>query len=87
MTACNLAELPAWATQLLVGARVAHLGLDYRGLPRVLPVIYALTEGRISSAVDESADTKVPVLGESPAAGPVIAIEPQRCLCWHASAG
>ncbi len=54
MTACNLAQLPAWAAQLLQAARVGHLGLlDDRGRPRVLPVTFAVAQGRIWSAVDE----------------------------------
>jgi PPOX class probable F420-dependent enzyme len=52
--ASNLAELPAWAADLLEAARVARLGLlDTEGRPRVLPVTFALAEGRIWSAVDE----------------------------------
>jgi PPOX class probable F420-dependent enzyme len=48
------AELPSWASDLLESARVAHLGLaDERGHPRVLPVTFALAEGRVWSAVDE----------------------------------
>jgi PPOX class probable F420-dependent enzyme len=54
MMACNLALLPGWSTQLLHDARVAHLGLlDDRGRPRVLPVTFAVAQGRIWSAVDE----------------------------------
>jgi PPOX class probable F420-dependent enzyme len=52
--ASNLAELPAWAADLLRSARVARLGLvDEEGHPRVLPVTFALAEGRIWSAIDE----------------------------------
>ena len=54
MGAATLAELPVWASDLLDAARVAHLGLiDDKGHPRVLPVTFALAEGRIWSAVDE----------------------------------
>ncbi|MEK6276846.1 MAG: pyridoxamine 5'-phosphate oxidase family protein [Actinomycetota bacterium] len=54
MGVSNLAELPAWAAELLESARVAHLGLlDEEGNPRVLPVTFALAAGRIWSAVDE----------------------------------
>jgi PPOX class probable F420-dependent enzyme len=45
--------MPSWAAGLLKDHRVAHLGLlDDRGHPRVLPVTYALAEGRIWTAVD-----------------------------------
>jgi PPOX class probable F420-dependent enzyme len=54
MGASNLSELPAWAADLLEGAGVARLGLlDVEGHPRVLPVTFAVAEGRIWSAVDE----------------------------------
>ena len=54
MAISNLAELPNWAGDLLENASVAHLGLlDDEGHPRVLPVTFALAEGRIWSAVDE----------------------------------
>ena len=50
----NLGKLPAWATELLESSRVAHLGLlDDQGHPRVLPVTFAIAEGRIWSAIDE----------------------------------
>lgn len=49
----NLAELPAWARELLERSRVARLGLvDDDGGPRVLPVTYAVSGGRLVSAVD-----------------------------------
>jgi PPOX class probable F420-dependent enzyme len=142
----NLAELPAWASDLLENARVARLGLlDAEGRPRVLPVTFALAEGRIWSAVDEKPKQVPPeelarvrflrrdpraaltadrysedweelawvqVLGairiveagdaaaglqcliakygpysESPPPGPLLALDPERCLFWRASAG
>jgi PPOX class probable F420-dependent enzyme len=44
----------AWANELLEGARVARLGLlDLEGAPRVLPVTFAVAEGRIWSAIDQ----------------------------------
>jgi PPOX class probable F420-dependent enzyme len=47
-------ELVAWANELLQGARVARLGLlDEEGGPRVLPVTFAVAEGRIWSAIDQ----------------------------------
>jgi PPOX class probable F420-dependent enzyme len=53
MGAAKLADLPPWAEELLRAARVAHLGLlDDRDRPRVLPVTFALAEGRIWSAID-----------------------------------
>jgi PPOX class probable F420-dependent enzyme len=49
----SVAELPGWARRLLEDARVAHLGvLDDDDRPRVLPVTFALTGGRLVSAVD-----------------------------------
>jgi PPOX class probable F420-dependent enzyme len=139
----NLAELPGWAGELVHGARVAHLGIvDEQGHPRVLPVTFAVAEGRIWSAVDEKpkrAGTRelarvrylrrdprgaltvdhysdawetlawVQVLGQvsvvesadagaglaslldkyepyrqSPPPGPLLALEPARCLFWRA---
>ena len=50
-----LDELPAWAAELLLRARVAHLGLvDDTGRPRVLPVTFAVADRRIWSAVDDT---------------------------------
>jgi PPOX class probable F420-dependent enzyme len=47
------AEVVAWANNLLTSSRVARLGLlDDRGAPRVLPVTFAMAEGRIWSAID-----------------------------------
>ena len=49
----SLEALPGWARALLVEARVARLGLlDDRGLPRVLPVTFALAGGAVWSAID-----------------------------------
>jgi PPOX class probable F420-dependent enzyme len=46
-------EVVAWANELLEGARVGRLGLvDEEGAPRVLPVTFALAEGRVWSAID-----------------------------------
>ena len=46
-------ELVAWANELLENARVARLGMvDLEGAPRVLPVTFAVAEGRIWSAID-----------------------------------
>jgi PPOX class probable F420-dependent enzyme len=47
-------ELVAWANELLESARVARLGLlDEEDAPRVLPVTFAVAEGRIWSAIDQ----------------------------------
>jgi PPOX class probable F420-dependent enzyme len=46
-------DLVEWANELLETARVGRLGLlDEEGAPRVLPVTFALAEGRIWSAID-----------------------------------
>jgi PPOX class probable F420-dependent enzyme len=46
-------EPPSWAIELLETGRVGRLGLlGEDGAPRVLPVTYALAEGRIWSAID-----------------------------------
>jgi PPOX class probable F420-dependent enzyme len=46
-------EVVAWANELLESARVGRLGLlDDEGAPRVLPVTFAVAEGRIWSAID-----------------------------------
>ena len=46
-------EVVAWANELLESARVGRLGLvDEEGAPRVLPVTFAVAEGRIWSAID-----------------------------------
>jgi PPOX class probable F420-dependent enzyme len=46
-------DLVEWANELLETARVGRLGLlDAEGAPRVLPVTFALAEGRIWSAID-----------------------------------
>jgi PPOX class probable F420-dependent enzyme len=44
----------AWANKLLESERVGRLGfLDDHGAPRVLPVTFAVAEGRIWSAIDQ----------------------------------
>jgi PPOX class probable F420-dependent enzyme len=54
MAAPEPTELVAWANELLETARVARLGLlDEEGAPRVLPVTFAVAEGRIWSAIDQ----------------------------------
>jgi PPOX class probable F420-dependent enzyme len=138
----KLTEAPSWARELLGEARVGRLGLlDEEGGPRVLPVTFAVAEGRIWSAIDQkpkrSAEPArvrflrrdpraaltvdrysddwdelawVQVLGpvevldpadaaaglealtakyeqyrESAPPGPVLALEPDRCLWWRAA--
>jgi PPOX class probable F420-dependent enzyme len=50
----NVAELPAWACDLLHRSRLGRLGLiDDGGAPRVLPVTYAISGTRVVSAVDD----------------------------------
>jgi PPOX class probable F420-dependent enzyme len=50
----TLEELPAWAGELLSSARVARFALlDERDLPRVLPVVFAVWEGAVWSAIDQ----------------------------------
>ena len=54
MTEEQPSELAGWASELLDGARVGRLGLlDQDGSPRVLPVTFAVAEGRIWSAIDQ----------------------------------
>ncbi len=49
----TLDELPGWAGELLSAARVARLALlDESDLPRVLPVVFAVWEGAVWSAID-----------------------------------
>lgn len=48
-----LSELDDWARELLQRSRVARLGLlDEDDRPRVLPVTFAVVEGRVWSAID-----------------------------------
>ncbi len=47
-------NLAGWSLRLVEESRVGHLGLvDDDGLPRVLPVTYALHGGLVWSAIDE----------------------------------
>lgn len=49
----NLATLPEWASELLIGGRVGRLAFaDDDGRPRVLPVTYAVVDGAVWSAID-----------------------------------
>jgi PPOX class probable F420-dependent enzyme len=69
-------ELVAWANELLEGARVARLGLlDAEGAPRVLPVTFAVAEGRIWSAIDRK-----PKRAEEPARLRFLRRDPRAAL-------
>ena len=49
----TLEELPAWAGELVVSARVARLALlDESDRPRLLPVTFALWQDALWSAID-----------------------------------
>jgi PPOX class probable F420-dependent enzyme len=50
----SLETLPDWARELLESEPVGHLGLlDDAGHPRVLPVTFAVVEGKLWSAIDD----------------------------------
>jgi len=50
----SVAELPGWARRLLDTSPVARLGLlDGDGSPRVMPVVFAVCDGMLVSAVDD----------------------------------
>ena len=69
-------ELVAWANKLLRGARVARLGLvDDQGAPRVLPVTFAVADGRIWSAIDRK-----PKAAEEPARLRFLRRDPRAAL-------
>jgi PPOX class probable F420-dependent enzyme len=49
----KLATLPQWASELVASGRVGRLGFaDDSGLPRVLPITYAVVDGAVWSAID-----------------------------------
>jgi PPOX class probable F420-dependent enzyme len=69
-------ELVAWANELLESAPVARLGLlDLEGAPRVLPVTFAVAEGRIWSAIDQK-----PKRAEEPARLRFLRRDPRAAL-------
>jgi PPOX class probable F420-dependent enzyme len=69
-------ELVAWANELLESERVARLGiLDLEGAPRVLPVTFAVAEGRIWSAIDRK-----PKRSEEPARLRFLRRDPRAAL-------
>ena len=54
-------EVVEWANDLLQTERVGRLGLvDDGGAPRVLPVTFAVAEGRVWSAIDQKPKTGEP---------------------------
>jgi PPOX class probable F420-dependent enzyme len=69
-------DLVAWANELLETARVGRLGLlDEQGAPRVLPVTFALADGRIWSAIDQK-----PKRAEEPARLRFLRRDPRAAL-------
>ena len=69
-------EVVAWATTLLESERVGRLGLlDAEGAPRVLPVTFAVAEGRIWSAIDQK-----PKRAEKPARVRFLRRDPRAAL-------
>jgi PPOX class probable F420-dependent enzyme len=69
-------EVVDWANELLETARVGRLGLvDLEGAPRVLPVTFAVAEGRIWSAID-----KKPKRAEEPARLRFLQRDPRAAL-------
>jgi PPOX class probable F420-dependent enzyme len=73
----KLASLPAWARELLDAERVARLAfLDADGLPRVLPVTFAVAEGAVWSAIDEK-----PKRAPEPARVRWLRARPEAALC------
>jgi PPOX class probable F420-dependent enzyme len=54
----TLAELPGWALELLERERVARLAFrDGNGLPRVLPITFALLDDCVWSVIDDKPKT------------------------------
>jgi PPOX class probable F420-dependent enzyme len=69
-------EIVAWANDLLTTARVARLGLlDDEGAPRVLPVTFAIVDGKIWSAIDQK-----PKRAEEPARLRFLRRDPRAAL-------
>ena len=73
----SLEDLPEWAGELLAAARVARLAyLDGDGLPRVLPVTYALWDEAVWSAIDDK-----PKRRPEPARVEYLRRRPEAALC------
>lgn len=69
--------MPAWARELLDAEPVARLAfLDGNGLPRVLPVTFAVAEGAVWSAIDEK-----PKRAPEPARVRWLRARPEAALC------
>ena len=74
----GLATLPPWATRLLTEARVARLGYsDPTGLPRVLPITFAVAGEHVWSAIDHkpkqrAEQARVRALRRGPAAAVLV---------------
>jgi len=69
-------EVVAWANTLLESERVGRLGfVDDEGAPRVLPVTFAVAEGRIWSAIDQK-----PKRAEEPARLRFLRRDPRAAL-------
>ena len=59
MAGANLAELPAWARDLLERSPLGHLSyLDDGDRPRVLPVTFAITGEELWTAIDRKPKRK-----------------------------
>ncbi len=59
MAAANLADLPAWARDLLERSPLGHLSyLDDRDRPRVLPVTFAVAGEELWTAIDQKPKRK-----------------------------
>src|SRR5919198_119228 len=73
----TLADLPAWARDMLERERVARLAfLDGNDRPRVLPVTFAVAEGAIWSAIDRK-----PKRTAQPARVQWLRRRPEAALC------
>ncbi len=73
----TLASVPGWARDLLAAERVARLAfLDGDGLPRVLPVTFAVADGAVWSAIDEK-----PKRAPEPARVRWLRARPEAALC------
>ena len=69
-------EVVAWANTLLESERVGRLGfVDDEGAPRVLPVTFAVAEGRIWRAIDQK-----PKRAEEPARLRFLRRDPRAAL-------
>ena len=73
----GLAQLSGWAQGLVDSSRVGRLAfVDERGLPRALPITYALAEGAVWSAIDQK-----PKRAGVPARVRYLRQRPEAALC------